>query len=114
MPKDYSFNGSEGKPIPLADARKWSEAYQEKNPGSTKAHFFGRDIIEKILSEDGCMGVRIYYAIDDSGSKQLLLVGADAEGNNLLPAESGPLGEGNIIADFSFPCPAFCPPGKDF
>jgi hypothetical protein len=111
---EYKFNGTEGKPIPQETAKQWSENYQKKNPGETKSHFFGRDIIEKILAEDGCMGIRIYYALDDNGQKQLLLVGADSEGNNLLPSEKSSSGDPNTIADVSFPCPSFCPPKGDF
>jgi hypothetical protein len=111
---EYTFNGTEGKPIEQETAKAWSENYQKQNPEEIKAHFFGNEIIKKILSEDGCMGIRIYYAIDDTGQKQLLLVGASSDGNNLLPSQKKSSGEPNIIADVSFPCPTYCPPKGDF
>lgn len=114
MPTEYKFNGTEGKPIPQETAAKWVENYQKISPKEIKAHFFGRDIIEKILKETSCLGIRIYYAIDDAGAKQLILVGADDNGNNLLPDQRPLSGEGNIIADASFPCPSYCPPTGDF
>jgi hypothetical protein len=109
----YKFNGSEGKPIDLATAKEWAKNYREtmKNPDDTVAHFFGFEIIEKILAEDGCMGIRIYYGLNEKGEKQLMLVGANDIGDNLLPAEGKELMDGgNTIADMSIPCPSYCPP----
>jgi hypothetical protein len=83
-----TFNGSEGGPIPLVIAKQWTANYRATiNPGETEAHYFGGDIIRRLLDEVGSVGIRMYYAIDDTGEKQLLLVGVDAEGNNLLPKE---------------------------
>jgi hypothetical protein len=100
----YIYNGSGGAPIDLDTAKKWVANYRSTNPGQIEAHFFGAQIINQILSEHDCMGIRIYYGIDDAGAKQVLLVGVDSNGNNLLPT-----GSNNIIADFSWPCPPGCP-----
>ena len=108
----YTFDGSEGKPIDLATAQKWMANYRAtlKDPNDTLAHFFGFILIEQILAEPGCKGIRIYYALDDAGKKQLLLVGADSNGNNLWPKNTGPTDGGeNIIVDASYPCPPYCP-----
>ena len=120
-PSGYSFDGSEGDPIALEKARSWTANYREKNPGSTEAHFFGLAIIKQILAEPGCVGIRMYYAIDDNGQKKIVLVGADANGDNLLPSPSSGVSlasfslfnddsNQNIVADFSFPCPSYCNP----
>lgn len=108
-----TFNGSEGGPIPLPTARQWTANYRATiKPGETEAHYFGADIIQRLLDEDGSVGIRMYYAIDDQGKKQLLLVGVDEDGNNLLPVEGAAKStedEGApIIVDQSFPCPPHC------
>lgn len=96
-----SFNGTEGAPIALTTAAQWTANYRNTAPaGAIKAHFFGRDILEKILSQDGCMGIRIYYAINDEGEQQLILVGADANENDQTDG---------TIADYGAPCPNRCP-----
>jgi hypothetical protein len=108
----YTFNGTEGAPIELKTAKEWAANYRAslKEPKDTVAHFFGYDIIQKILAEPGCMGIRIYYGINDKGEKQLMLVGADKAGDNLLPEEGKQLVDGgNMIADVSLPCPSYCP-----
>jgi len=104
-----TFNGSEGSPITLNAAKQWVANYRNQNPGQVEAHFFGFEIIQKILDESGCMGIRIYYGIDDDGKKQLILVGADADMNNLIPSTPNQVIPGeNIVADVSSPCPPWC------
>jgi hypothetical protein len=107
----YIFDGKAGRPIDLATAKKWVAKYRAslKDPNDIRAHFFGSEIIKKILNEPGCVGIRIYYALDDSGKKQLLLVGTDATGGNLLPSTNTD-SNGNTIADESGTCPPDCPP----
>lgn len=106
----YTFTGQEGDPIALDLAKEWTKNYRELNPDRTEAHFFGNEIIRQILNQTECVGIRIYYAIDDKGNQQLLLVGVDATGNNLLPGMQATDGADNIIADMSFPCPTYCDP----
>ncbi|HET9052989.1 MAG TPA: hypothetical protein VFM90_02370, partial [Cyclobacteriaceae bacterium] len=72
------------------------------------------DIVRRVVNEHGSVGMRVYYAIDDQGKKQLLLVGVDADGNNLLPQEGTAAtnrteDDGPIIVDLSQPCPINCP-----
>lgn len=105
------FNGSEGDPIDLATALNWTAHYRETtDPDDIQAHFFGSEILQQLLNESGCVGIRVYYAVDDAGAKKLILVGVDSHGENLLPATGGKVeGGGNILADYSYPCPDYCP-----
>jgi len=108
---EYSFNGQEGDPIPLETAQGWTANFQTANPTGTKAHFFGAEILKQILAQEGCVGIRMYYALDDKGKRQLVLVAANSEGENLVPRSSNRDGdEEYIVADASYPCPSFCPP----
>ncbi|QOI98242.1 MAG: hypothetical protein HRU69_12435 [Flammeovirgaceae bacterium] len=115
MANGPKYDGTDGGPIDLTTAKRWTANYRVKHPGETEAHYFGRDLILRILAEGDCSGIRIYYAIDDKGNKQLLLVGTNSKGNNLLPqAGTAAGGEGgdNQIGDVSFPCPPYCPDNK--
>ncbi|MBO2009375.1 hypothetical protein J4E00_09960 [Siccationidurans soli] len=60
-------------------------------PGQVSAYFVGREILQQILNQPGCMGIRFYYGIN-SGVPQLVAVGADSKENDLL-------GDGFIVAD---------------
>jgi len=93
---DYTFDGSEGDAITLATATSWAANYEAQNAPTVKSHFFGSDAIKNILSSSGCVGIRIYYSIDDSGDRQLLLIGANNKGNDLSP-ESGVKGKASSM-----------------
>lgn len=90
-----AFDGTEGEQIDLAESVSWTANYRAANDG-VYAHFFGRDILEQILDQEDCMGIRIYYALDDDEVSQLILVGVNAEEEDLY--------EG-IVAERSLPCP---------
>lgn len=63
------FDGTVGDPIDLAVALKWTENYRAtiENPEQRLSHFFGFEIIQEILSQESCVGIRMYYALDDNG-----------------------------------------------
>lgn len=94
-----SFTGSEDHDIPLATAAEWTKNYRTANPNTVIAHFFGKDAINTILSQQGCVGIRIYYAVDDNGVNHLILVGADSSGNDLYQG---------ALAERSLCCPVYC------
>lgn len=96
------FTGSEGEAIDLAQAAEWTANYRNQNEGvadAIKAHFFGREILERILGQEGCVGIRMYYALDDKSQQQLILVGVNAEGQDM---------EDGTVADRSRVCPPDC------
>jgi len=94
-----SFTGNENHDIPLAMAAEWTKNYRNATPNGTKAHFFGKEAILAILAQEDCVGIRIYYAKDDAGAKQLIVVGANAAENDLYQG---------LIAERSNPCPSSC------
>lgn len=95
-----AFNGTEGAPIELEKAAEWTANYRQTiSSDGIKAYFFGKDILNSILTQDGCMGIRIYYAIDGTGKQQMVLVGADANEKDMT---------NGVVADFGTPCPSHC------
>lgn len=110
MTANYKFDGTEGGIIPESQARSMINDYKtgpviDLNQGVV-GHFFGKDLINDILSQPDAMGIRIYYGSSvEVGTStvhpQLILVGVDENGEDLL-------GLGKIV-DISRPCPVFCP-----
>ncbi len=98
-----SFTGREDHSISLATAAAWTLKYRTANPGAVLAAFYGKDAIQAILNQANCVGIRIYYALDDNGAKQLIIVGVKADENDLY---NGLLAERGII------CPPFCGGGN--
>ena len=108
-----AFDGKEGKSITLEQAKRWTKRYRDENKGAVKAQFFGCENIQKILDEPGCMGIRVYYGIDDDGNPKLMLVGAKRDQNNLLPSSDGKGGEIGMILDDGSACRTHCPDASD-
>lgn len=102
-----TFNGAEGEMINPETAKRWVENYQRREPAGVKAEYFGGDKIKELLSQEGCVGLRIYYANDDYEGWRMILVGVDKDGRNLGPIAGD--GKGMLL-DGGLPCPPFCPP----
>ncbi len=105
-----TFSGAEGDSIVLDASKQWLAHYNSDNPNGIQAHFFGHEIINQILSQNGCVGIRCYYALNDAGIQQLLLVGVTSSGQNILPQSlnGGRTTGDGTIADMSLPCPTYC------
>lgn len=99
-----SFNGSEGEAISLEEASRWTARWrEEKQPEDPNAIFLGKEKIQDILNQQGCVGIRTYFAIDDDGQKTLVLVGAEENDNDQT---------NGMILDRGKKCPPYCPDGS--
>ena len=110
------ITGREGGPIKLDVAASWTKNYREKHPGENISQFFGKDILEVILKQEGCLGIRFYYANDHAGKRHLIIVGVNADGTDQLEHKhmaaaamtaTAPAGDGDtpLVGDQSMPCP---------
>lgn len=96
---------NDGSTITLSQAVEWTQNYQNSEFYSgTKAVFYGKNKIESICNQSGAVGMRIYFAINDNNEPTVVLVGADADGNNL---ESGTIVERGTL------CPPACGGGGE-
>ncbi len=95
-----SFTGHEDHSITLATAAEWTANFRRTiQSGDTRGHFYGKDAIQAILNQEGCVGIRIYYALDERAAKQLIIVGTKADENDLY---------NGLLAERSIPCPPLC------
>lgn len=93
-----AFNGTEGGEISLQTASAMTAEYRREHPNERLGHFFGREIIERLLAQEGSVGIRMYYGINEEHERELVLVAADRDMNDLT----------DLVADVSFPCPDAC------
>ncbi len=100
---------NDGQRISKADAKNWITDYRAKNPNKVLAQFYGSKRLNEILTQPGCIGIRIYVTTDSQGHNQLVLVGAMKDGNNIWPKldTTDPSVDG-IILEFGTPCPPIC------
>lgn len=107
--RQHPIDGTEGDPIDLKIAATWTKNYRIMNPNETISHFFGNQILQQILNQPDCLGIRIYYAnevrlnwiqrifiaisnflrwiVGAYGVKHLILVGSDKDGIDQLPEQ---------------------------
>ena len=107
--------------VSLATAADYTKRYQRSAPASEKAGFFFADGLRQLLDQSGVAGMRIYHGLDESGRYRMVLVGVDAEGNDIVKGAARPrpksaayamLASGSgeaVLLDTHFPCPPFCP-----
>ncbi|MGH7560792.1 MAG: hypothetical protein ACRENB_07215 [Gemmatimonadales bacterium] len=90
--------------IALDQARQMCRNHRAagRGAGPLRAGAFQREVLDAILAQEGCAGVRIYLARTDGGDQTLVMIGLDADGRDM---ESG------TIADDVYPCPPFCTDG---
>ena len=101
--------GSESQLITVSEAVAMVGRFRAANAANAatvvRAWGFGRAAIDAVLAQPGCAGIRIYRGHTDVGAEQVLIVGLDTTGNDLLPASaSGTV----VVADKGWPCPPLC------
>lgn len=68
----------------LQQASTWTRNYRNQNTSGVNAHCLPAETLQNLLGQSGCVGVRAYYGLDDAGQPRLVLVGYDAQDNDLL------------------------------
>lgn len=96
------LTGKEGSEIDIKVATEWTRNHRHRNPGGVISQFFGRELLEKILQQPDCVGLRFYYANSkpltgwkkfvlkcfpkSEGEKHLIIAGVTKEGKDQLPS----------------------------
>ena len=103
--KQISFTGKEDHSISLEDASKMTRNFQlQAAPNQIIGGFFGKDAVLAIISQEGAVGLRYYYGLDDEGTPHIILIGVSADGNDMT--------EG-FLAERATRCPPSCPESND-
>ncbi|TWI97215.1 hypothetical protein JN11_03676 [Mucilaginibacter frigoritolerans] len=110
-PNPAHLTGKEGEEFDMDLSAAWTQNYRHKHPGELISHFFGKDILQKILDQEDCVGLRIYHAHDKplsgfkrsmvsvgnffskvignvEGEKHVIIVGTTKEGKDIIPTHS--------------------------
>ena len=73
-----------GENIGLAEGAKLVKAYAEANPEATKGYYIGRNIIEQILSQPGCVGINFRKCLTETNEEHLVYTGVGEDGKDIL------------------------------
>ncbi len=98
------LTGKEGSEIDLKVAAEWTQNHRHHNPEEVISQFFGREILQKILDQPDCVGIRFYYGNSKplsgwqrfmkksfrkpSGEPHLIITGVTKDGTDQLPGSS--------------------------
>ncbi len=113
---------NESQRISLLDAVALTQRYRKAAPASEHGGFFWGDGIREILEQPGCVGLRYYHGLDAGGEYQIVFVGVDANGSDIVKAArpataktgakalARTTGGDAVLLDRHWPCPPFCDP----
>lgn len=73
-----------GQDIGHEEGYKMVTAFREANPTAVPGHFIGRDILEKIITQPGCVGISFRKGLNEAGEEHLVYTGVDADGKDIL------------------------------
>jgi hypothetical protein len=101
--KDFAAIGGE---ISHEMGKDLIKAYETANPEGPAGFMLGRNILEKILAQPGCVGIRFHHALNEKGQRTGVYIGMDAKGNDILRhtmvAENGVItSQEAIVADLA-------------
>ena len=93
-----------GEEIGLELGNQMVNDYQTMNANDVHFYELGRNIIDQILAQPGCAGMRLYNAYNEMGEKTLVYVGLNSEGKALtsistVSPEGTLAAEKGIVAD---------------
>nr|HTS87188.1 hypothetical protein [Gemmatimonadales bacterium] len=89
--------------ISATDGATMTARFRGANPRSVRGWLFDRSAFDSLLGQASCAGIRIYRGLKDDGTENLVIVGTDATGNDLVSA----MGSG-LVAEIGWPCPPMC------
>jgi hypothetical protein len=86
--------------ISRAEAAAMTRRFRDADgPRAERGGMFPRAAVQALLAQKGCEGLRYYFGRRDDSSSAMILVGVDADGNDMTSGE---------ILEWSYPCPPFC------
>ena len=79
-----AFTGNENHDIDLSVAADWTARYRGTIAANdTIGEYFGKTALQAILDQEDCVGVRIYFSIDEEDEKHLIICGVKANEDDL-------------------------------
>ena len=103
--KQVTFTGKEDHSISLEDASQMTRNFQlQTAPDQIIGGFFGKDAVLAIISQEKAVGLRYYYGLDDEGTPHIILIGVNADGNDMTDG---------LLAERATKCPPYCPESND-
>lgn len=86
--KNQKLTAEVGAEVGVELGSQMISSYRQANPTKTVGYFIGRNILEQVLAQPGCVGIKFYNAYNEAGTQTLVYVGVDVAGNDMLSITS--------------------------
>lgn len=73
-----------GEDIGLMEGAKMIKAFKVANPDATQGYYIGRNIMEQILSQPGCVGINFRKCLTELNEEHLVYTGVDSDGKDII------------------------------
>ena len=73
-----------GSDIGLSEGIKLVNAFKEANPTATAGYYIGRNILEQIMAQPGCVGINFRKCLTNMNEEHLVYTAVDADGKDIL------------------------------
>jgi hypothetical protein len=86
-------------------------SFKDKNH-LARAETFDRAHFDAVLSEPGCVSIRIYYGMDEGFNIHAIIVGVNDKNEDILPSDTQLADNGGRIIEEGTRCPPTCDPSS--
>ena len=73
-----------GENIGIDEGIKLVNNFRDTNPDATPGFYIGRNIINQILNQPGCVGINFRKCLSETNEEHLVYTGVDNDGQDLL------------------------------
>lgn len=88
LTKSSNLTANIGEEIGQALGAQMISAYRKQNPDDVVSYFIGRNILDQIMEQPGCVGIKFFNAYNEDGQKTLVYLGVNGEGHDMLKISS--------------------------
>jgi hypothetical protein len=98
--EQVNFPGYKNQSISFQEAKGLLKTYERiAASDAVIAQYFGKDLVDKIFAQPGCVGVRMYYGKHANGKPGVIIVGVDKYGKDIVTG---------VLAMPTAICPPLC------
>lgn len=72
-----------GEDIGLSEGIQLVQNFRDANPDATPGYYIGRNILDQVLNQPGCVGIRFRKCLTNN-EEHLVYTGVDTEGKDIL------------------------------
>jgi ABC-type dipeptide/oligopeptide/nickel transport system permease subunit len=83
--EQVNFAGHKNQSISFQEATELVKTYERiAASDAVIAQYFGKDLVDKVLAQPGCVGVRMYYGKHENGKSGVIILGVDKFGKDMV------------------------------